>query len=141
MTRGRRSLTFADVRRVLLALPGVEEGLCDGRPEFRVRKKLVAFLKEDGGTLVVAADFDEREALMAADPEAFYFTDHYRNYKYVLVRLEKVDPGLLASVLEQSWRQRAPKRLAATRPPPPGSGSPPAAPSRPSRRRPRRPRG
>ncbi len=125
---------------MLLALPGIEEGLCDGRPEFRVRKKLVAFLKEDGGTLVVAADFDEREALMAADPEAFYFTDHYRNYKYVLVRLEKVDPGLLAPALEQSWRQRAPKRLAATRPAA-RLGFSSAAPSRPSRRRLPRQRG
>lgn len=49
---------------MLLALPGVEEELCFGTPAFSVRLKLLARLKEDGGTLVVAADFDEREALM-----------------------------------------------------------------------------
>lgn len=133
-------MTFADARKMLLSLPGVEE-LCYGTPGFHVRKKLLARLKEDGGTLVVAADFDEREALMAVDPESFFFTEHYRNYKYVLVSLAKVDPGLLASVLENGWRQRAPKRLVATRPPSAGSDSPPTAPSRPGRRRPPKRRG
>ena len=113
----RRRLTFADARRLLLALPGVEEKLSYGTPGFRVGGKLIARIKEDGGTLVVGADFDEREALMRIDPEAFFFTDHYRDYDWVLVRLEKVDAKLLATVLENAWRRRAPPRLIASQDP------------------------
>jgi len=99
---------------MLLSLPGVEEKPSYGTPGFRVGGKLIARIKEDGGTLVVGADFDEREALMRVDPAAFFFTDHYRDDDWVLVRLEKVDPKLLASVLENAWRRRAPSRLVAS---------------------------
>lgn len=53
------------MRRLALALPGVEEGLSYGTPAFRVKGKFLARLKEDGGSLVVKIDFDEREALKA----------------------------------------------------------------------------
>jgi hypothetical protein len=110
-----RPFNFADARRMLLALPGVEEKLSYGTPGFRVGGTLIARIKEDGGTLVVGADFDEREALMRVDPAAFFFTDHYRDNDWVLVRLEKVDPKLLAPVLENAWRRRAPSRLLASK--------------------------
>ncbi len=110
----RKPVTFADARPMLLALPGVVEKLSYGTPGFRVGGKLIARIKEDGGTLIVGADFDEREALMRIDPKSFFFTDHYRDYDWVLVRLEKVDPRLLATVLENAWRRRAPARLLAS---------------------------
>jgi hypothetical protein len=50
---------------------------------------------------------------MKAEPETFYITDHYRDYPAVLVRLANVDPGMLRHLLEQAWRQAAPKRLVA----------------------------
>lgn len=46
--------TFDTVRRLALALPGVEEGVSYGTPAFRVRGKLLARLREDG----IVADFD-----------------------------------------------------------------------------------
>jgi hypothetical protein len=113
----RKPLTFTDARRMLLALPGVEEKLSYGTPGFRVGGKLIARIKEDGGTLVVGAEFDEREALMAADPDSFFFTDHYRDYDWVLVRLDKVEAKLLAAALENAWRRRAPARLFASQDP------------------------
>jgi hypothetical protein len=73
----------------------------------------MARLKEDGGTLVIRTDFDTREALMAADPETFYITDHYRGYPAILVRLANVDPGDLRRLLEEAWRRGASKRLLA----------------------------
>ncbi len=116
----RRPLTFADARRMLLALPGVEEKLSYGTPGFRVGGKLIARIREDGGTLVVGAEFDEREALMSVDPESFFFTEHYRDYDWVLVRLDRVDSKLLSMVLESAWRRRAPARYAAMREAPAG---------------------
>ncbi len=115
MARQRKPepVDFEAVRRIALALPGVEEGTCYGTPAFRVRGKFLARLKEDGETLVVKIGFDEREILLAADPGTFYLTDHYRNYPSILVRLAAVRPEALAAVLEQAWRRLAPKRLIA----------------------------
>jgi len=45
-------VTWTTVRRLGLALPGLEEGLCFGTPALRVRGKFLARLKEDGENLV-----------------------------------------------------------------------------------------
>ena len=67
----------------------------------------------DGGRVLVVYDVspDEREALVAQEPEAFFFTDHFRDYPAVLVRLAETTPDRLRPYLERSWRRRAPKRL------------------------------
>jgi hypothetical protein len=59
-------MTLATVRRVALALPGVEEGLSYGTPAFRVRGKFLARLREDGESLAVKCGFDERDLRMQA---------------------------------------------------------------------------
>lgn len=41
-------MTFDDVRRISLAWPEVEDGTSYGTPALKVRKKLLARLKEDG---------------------------------------------------------------------------------------------
>jgi hypothetical protein len=105
--------TIETVRAFLDAFPGVEEGSSFGTPGFRVRGKFLARLREDGETLVIKLGFGERAMLMEAEPETFYITDHYRDYPAVLVRLANVDPGMLRHLLEQAWRQAAPKRLVA----------------------------
>jgi hypothetical protein len=108
-------VTFAAVRKLALALPGVEEGTSYGTPAFKVRGKLLARLREDGETLALRVGFDLRDLLMNADPETFYVTDHYRGYPYVLVRLPLVARTRLRGVLEEAWRQSAPKTLLAAR--------------------------
>jgi hypothetical protein len=105
------SLSFNDVLRMGLALPGVEAGRSYGTPALWVGKKLLARLNEDGETLVLRIGFDERDMLIEAEPRAFYITDHYRNYPSVLVRLAYVHPPTLRRLLEQAWREAAPKRL------------------------------
>jgi hypothetical protein len=105
-------LTFADVRQMALALPGIEEGRSYGTPALRVGKKFLVRLKEDGETLVLKLGFDERDMLMEAAPEAFFITDHYRAWPSVLVRLAHVHQGTLERLLRQAWREAAPKRLA-----------------------------
>jgi hypothetical protein len=106
-------VTFAVLREIALALPGVVEGTSYGTPAFRVGKKFLARMKEDGETLVVRIGFDEREALMQAEPAIFFITEHYRGYPAVLVRLAKIDPDSLREVLLEAWRNHAPKKLLA----------------------------
>jgi hypothetical protein len=105
------ALSFADVREMGLALPGVEEGTSYGTPALKVGKKLLVRLKEDGGTIVLKLGFDEREMLMEAEPQSFFITDHYRAYPSVLVRLAHVHPPTLRRLIEQAWREAAGKRL------------------------------
>jgi hypothetical protein len=97
------------VRQLVLPLPGVEEYTCFRTPAFRVKKKLLARLKEDGETIAVHAD--DRDVWMNADTTAFFVTDHYRNYPMVLVRLPVVKHDDLQNVLFEAWKQIAPKRL------------------------------
>ena len=44
-------------------------------------------------------------------PDAFHFTDHYRDYPIVLARIAHVDPVWLKAALWKRWRKVAPKRL------------------------------
>jgi hypothetical protein len=104
-------VTFAAVRRLALAFPGIDEGTSYGTPAFRVRGKFLVRLREDGESLAVKCGFDERDLRIQADPATFFTTDHYRGYPTVLVRLATVDPADLRDVLEQAWRLHAPKRL------------------------------
>jgi hypothetical protein len=104
-------VTLATVRRLALAFPDVEEGTSYGTPGFRVGKKFLARLWEDGETLVIKCGDDERDFRMKADPDTFFITDHYRGYPTVLVRLSRVTEEDLKAVLEEAWRRQASKRL------------------------------
>ena len=77
-----------NVREIILRLPGVEEYTCFGTPAFRVNKKLIARLREDGETLVVRNE--ERDLWIKKDPVIYFITDHYLNYPSLLVNLSKV---------------------------------------------------
>jgi len=109
---GARGVSYEAMRRLALALPGVEEGTCYGTPAWRVAGKLFARLREDGA-LVLRTDLDERERLMSSDPEAFYVTDHYLAYPWVLVRLSNVRRDRLRALIDSAWRRSAPKTLRA----------------------------
>lgn len=115
--KSRPSPTDLDtVRAVALRLPGTEEGTSYGTAAFRVSGKLFARLHQDGESLVVRADVEQREGLVQAYPKIFFITDHYRNHPWVLVRLASISRDELSEVLEEAWRLRAPKRLAQMQP-------------------------
>jgi len=97
------------IRNILSPYPGIEEYSCFGTPAFRVKKKLLARLKEDGETLAVRCW--EREVWMRARPDIFFITEHYRNYPTVLVRLVKVNSSDLEKILTGAWREIAPKKI------------------------------
>lgn len=108
-----RPVTFAVARRLALALPGVAEGTSYGTPAFRIAGRYFFRLREDGESLAIKIDFDTREALLQANPRAFFITDHYRGYPAMCVHLSAVRLPELKALLEESWRYIAPKRLVA----------------------------
>ena len=102
------------MRKIGLALPGVEESTAYGAPALKVRGKLLACVpthrSAEPGSLVVRVDFDERAELLAADPDVYYVTDHYLNYTAVLVRLSRVTPDELRDLLGMAHKFVTAKR-------------------------------
>jgi hypothetical protein len=105
--------TEDDVRRIALALPETTEKPWFGSPGFRVKDK--GFLRirseAEGALVVFVADLDEKEALLASEPEVFFTTPHYDGYPTVLVRLEEVGVDELAELITDSWLNKAPTRV------------------------------
>jgi hypothetical protein len=107
--------TVDDVRRIALSLPETDEHPSyGGRPSFRVRNKGFTSIREDGESIVVFVDgLDDKEALLASDRRKFFTTPHYDGYPTVLVRYAEVDEDELRELITDSWRLKAPKRVAA----------------------------
>jgi len=99
----RGTINFDAVRKMGLALPGVEESTAYGSPALKVRQKLLACVpahrSAEPGSLAVRVDFDDRAELLAADPDVYYVTDHYLNHNTVLVRLSRVTPDVLRDLI------------------------------------------
>ncbi|MDO9407322.1 MmcQ/YjbR family DNA-binding protein [Patulibacter sp.] len=105
--------TEDDVRELALALPATTEKPSYGTPGFRVRDKLFARIWDGEPDVLVVwtGGLDEKEGLLAAEPDSLFTTAHYDGHPHVLVRLPKVDRDELADLLEDAWRARAPRRL------------------------------
>lgn len=102
------------VREIVLAFPEVEEETA-GRPAFRVRGKLFAWMarERDGGGLAVRVDRDEKELILDSNAGVYFSSPHYTGYPGVQIRLEHIDRDELQGRLKDAWLIQAPKRLAA----------------------------
>jgi hypothetical protein len=96
--------TDDDVRRIALALPGVEEIPSEGF-DFREIRTDVAVL--------YVGDEAEKQALLLGEPELFFTHPTYDGLPLVMVWLEKVGQERLEELILDAWRMRAPAELAA----------------------------
>jgi hypothetical protein len=123
-----------DVRRLALALPGVEEIDCDGF-DFRVGGKGFVWSypeREPGRPRVLRTDIAvlfvgdeaEKQALLLGEPKIFFTTPGYDGWPLVMLRLAEVDVARLTELMTDAWRMRAPAALARELDPgsPPGHG-------------------
>ena len=103
-----RRITFDTVRKIGLALPGVEEATAYGVPALKVGGKLMAGpainKSAEPNTLGVMVDFDRRDELLGEAPDIYYVTDHYADHPCVLVRLSQIDQEALKGLLRLSWQ-------------------------------------
>ncbi|GAA0898572.1 hypothetical protein GCM10009559_61330 [Pseudonocardia zijingensis] len=114
--------TEEDVRRIALALPGVEEIPSEGF-DFRVGGKGFVWsypervpgrrreIRTDVAVLYVG-DEAEKQALLLGEPELFFTHPTYDGLPLVMVRLERVDEARLEELVLDAWRMRAPAELA-----------------------------
>jgi hypothetical protein len=100
-------------------------------PSFLLDGRFFARFRDDDTVLVLQlGTMAEREVLMQLDPRAFFFTEHYRNYPAVLIRLAEVPRSLLVDVVMEARRQVAAPRAGrsrAKRPPAPKAPAKPRA--------------
>jgi hypothetical protein len=107
--------TFAEVRRIALALPETEEILTWGTDvTFRVRSKIFVIGADGSSHLSIKSTPFVQADLIERDPGTFASAAYVGRFGWITVDLERIDPAELESLVRAAWRQRAPKRLAAT---------------------------
>lgn len=104
---------IGDIRRIALGLPGTsEQESYGGRPSWRTKPRMFTWVREDPEALVVWVEsVEERDALIAAEPEKFFTTSHYDGQPIVLVQLDAVDVDEATELVTESYRLRAPASL------------------------------
>ena len=102
-----------DVRRIARALPGAyEQASYDGQPSWRTKPRMFTWIRSDPAALVVwVGSVEDKEVLIASEPDKFFTTPHYDGQPMVLVNLDAVDVDEATELITDSWRLRAPARL------------------------------
>lgn len=96
-------------------LPAITRSTTLGTPSLKVGARSFVRLK-DADTLVLLCPSEQKALLMEISPDIYFETDHYVGYPAVLVQLSVISDEELSLRLEDAWRFKAPKSLAAQRP-------------------------
>jgi hypothetical protein len=125
-------VSIEDVRAIALALPGAEESVSGhtGEAAWRVKSGQFAWLRGPSATdlrqlselgqkwpagpvlAVRVAALEEKESLLAAEPDVLFTIPHFEGYPGLLVRLDAVDRDRLEEIITDAWLVRAPARVA-----------------------------
>lgn len=97
------------------SLPGasVVEVEAWGHPTFRVGKKMFGGVDAEATTCTLKASKEQQEALLASEPETFFFPQYVGRHGWVGVNLSEVDSDELRELVIEAWRLTAPKRAVA----------------------------
>jgi hypothetical protein len=107
-------VTIDDVRAVALSLPRSYEALVRDRVKFRVGRIVYLAFARDETLMGFAFPKDEREALIASDPEKFPMPKPADlRYNWVVVRLASIDEEEMRELVVDAWRMVVPKSVAA----------------------------
>lgn len=103
-------MTEAEVEAIVLSFPETEAGFSYRQPCWKSFGKFLTRLRsEDMSVVLSETPFEERDMLCEVEPQTFHFIDHYKNYPYVLARIETLDPVQFRGFLTRRWRKCAPK--------------------------------
>jgi hypothetical protein len=107
-------VTIDDIRGLTSTLPRSEEHLVRDRVKFRVGKIVYVALSRDETTMGCAFPKEEREAMVAAEPEKFLMPRvSDQRFNWIEVRLAAVSVEEMRELVLDAWRSVVPKRVAA----------------------------
>ena len=120
--------TLDDAARMASGLPEVTEGESRSNRTWSVGGKAFAWERPfskadirrygdetppDGPILAVrVGDLGEKEAVLAANPDAFFTIPHFDGYAAVLIQLRKASAVALREAITDGWLACAPAKLA-----------------------------
>ena len=106
--------TIEQARAIALALPRTTEALVRDRVKFRIGQIVYLAFSRDETMMGFAFPKEERDALVASEPEKFLLPKPSdMRYRWVVVRLDRIDEDELRELIEDAWRMCVPKRVAA----------------------------
>jgi hypothetical protein len=102
-----------DIRALALSLPRSSEALVRDRVKFRVGSLVYLAFSRDESVMGFAFPKEEREALVASEPEKFMMPrESDLRYNWVHVRLAAIDSTEMRELVLDAWRMVVPKRVA-----------------------------
>jgi hypothetical protein len=107
-------VTIESVRKLAEGLPRSYEVLVRDRVKFRVGQLVYLAFSRDEQLMGFAFPKEERDALVAAEPEKFLLPKPSDlRYNWVVVRLGAIDDDEMRELVLDAWRMVVPKRVAA----------------------------
>ena len=106
-------ITVDDVRRITSTLPRSYEVIVRDRVKFRIGQIVYLAFSRDETVMGFAFPKDEREGLIASEPEKFMLPRPSDiRYNWVHVRLDAIDLVELREIVVEAWRMCVPKSVA-----------------------------
>ena|SRR5438094_982400 len=107
-------VTVDQVRAFALTLPRAYEALVRDRVKFRVGRIVFLAFSRDETLMGFGFPKEEREALVASEPEKFLMPKRGDlRYHWAVVRLAAIDEREMREIVLDAWRMVVPKRVAA----------------------------
>jgi len=107
-------VTVQEVREVATKLPRTTEHLIYDRVKFRVGKIVYVAFSRDETTMGFGFPKEERESLVAAQPEVFHLPRASdMRFHWVQAWLAELDHRQMEELVIDAWRMVVPKRVAA----------------------------
>ncbi|HET6166152.1 MAG TPA: MmcQ/YjbR family DNA-binding protein [Marmoricola sp.] len=105
-------VTAEDVRDVALVLPRAYEAWVRDHRKFRVGSIVFASVSPDETLLGFGFPREEREALVASEPEKFLMPRQSdMRYQWVVARMEALDVDELRELVTDAWAMCVPKKV------------------------------
>jgi hypothetical protein len=107
-------VTIDDVRPFALSLPRSYEALVRDRVKFRVGRIVYLAFSRDETLMGFGFPKEERDALIASEPEKFLMPDRADlRYHWAVVRLAAIDVAEMREIVLDAWRMVVPKKVSA----------------------------
>ena len=101
-----------EIRAFALSLPRAYEVLVRDRVKFRVGRIVFVAFSRDETLMGFGFPKDERDAMIAAEPEKFVLPEPSDlRYQWLVVRLAAIDGDEMRELVLDAWRMCVPKKV------------------------------